>query len=179
VNGEARALFIGRFQPLHWGHVKVVEWLLSQHDEVVVAIGSADRALTFENPFTPGERVEMFLRHFGRNCRLVYCTVPDTGGPASLWGAYLRHWCPRYHAIYSNNPWVAAALSYWGVKVRGHPQFGSYSATTARLLMARGDERWRELVPPAVAAYIEEIHGVERMRALYATEGWPADGSPP
>jgi nicotinamide-nucleotide adenylyltransferase len=99
-----RALLIGRFQPVHWGHVKLVEWLLTHYDEVVVAIGSADKALTFDNPFTPGERLEMFRRHFGGNCRILYCAVPDTNGPTSLWGAYLRHWCPTHHVVYSNNP---------------------------------------------------------------------------
>jgi Nicotinamide mononucleotide adenylyltransferase len=54
VASPVRALLVGRFQPVHWGHVKLVEWLLTHYDEVVVAIGSADKALTFDNPFTPG-----------------------------------------------------------------------------------------------------------------------------
>jgi Nicotinamide mononucleotide adenylyltransferase len=92
--------------------------------------------------------------------------VPDTNGPTSLWGAYLRHWCPPHHIVYSNNPWVAAALTYWGVEVRGHPTFGDYSATRVRQLIAQGDEKWKELVPPAVAEYIEEINGVARIQQL-------------
>ncbi|ABL88074.1 cytidyltransferase-related domain protein [Pyrobaculum islandicum DSM 4184] len=162
-----RALFIGRFQPLHWGHVKVVEWLLTHYDEVIVAVGSADKAFTQDNPFTPGERLEMFRRHFGANCRLLYCTVPDTGGSSSLWGAYLRHWCPPHHVVYSNNPWVVATLKHWNIDVRSHPQFGNYSATVVRQLMSQGDKKWRDLVPPAVAEYIDEIGGVERVQLLY------------
>ncbi|ACB40355.1 nicotinamide-nucleotide adenylyltransferase [Pyrobaculum neutrophilum] len=162
-----RALLVGRFQPLHWGHVKAVEWLLSQHDEVVIAIGSADKAFTPDNPFTPGERIEMFRRHFGPDRRLLFCTVPDTNGPSSIWGAYLRHWCPPHHVVYSNNPWVAISLRHWGVEVRGHPHFGDYSATAVRQLMAKGDDSWRALVPPAVAQYIDEIGGVERVRLLH------------
>lgn len=165
-----RALLVGRFQPLHWGHVKVVEWLLTHYDEVVIAIGSADKSLTADNPFTPGERIEMFRRHFGANCRLLYCAVPDTNGPTSLWGAYLRHWCPQHHVVYSNNPWVAAALSFWGIEVRTHPRFGEYSATSIRALIAQGSDEWRQMVPPAVAEYLEEIGAVERIRSLYATE---------
>jgi nicotinamide-nucleotide adenylyltransferase len=173
-----RALFIGRFQPLHWGHVKVVEWLLTHYEEVVVAIGSADKALTFDNPFTPGERLEMFRRHFAGNCRLLFCTVPDTNGPASLWGAYVRHWCPPYDIAYSNNPWVAAALGHWNVEVRSHPTYPGYSATAVRQAMAQGDERWREMVPPAVAKYIEEIGGVARVQQLAKTSK-NAAGLPP
>ncbi|MEM1597080.1 MAG: nicotinamide-nucleotide adenylyltransferase [Pyrobaculum sp.] len=163
-----RALFVGRFQPLHWGHAKVVEWLLTHYDEVVVAVGSADKALTFDNPFTPGERLEMFRRQFGSSCRLLFCTVPDTNGPSSLWGAFLRHWCPQYHVAYSNNPYVAAALKYWGVEVRNHPVYEGYSATEVRRRMAKRDSSWKEMVPPAVAEYIEEIRGAERVAELYA-----------
>lgn len=163
-----RALFIGRFQPLHWGHVKVVEWLLAQYDEVVVAIGSADKALTPENPFSAGERLEMFRRHFGGEGRLLYCTVPDTAGQSTVWGAYLRHWCPPHGVVYSNNTWVEAALAYWGIQVKKHPLFGSYSATQVRTLMAAGNPQWRQLVPQKVADYIEEIDGVARVARLIA-----------
>ncbi len=161
-----RSLFVGRFQPLHWGHVKVVEWLLSHYDEVVIAIGSANKAFTFDNPFTPGERIEMFRRHFGRESRLLYCSVPDTSGQSSIWGAYLRHWCPQFHVLYSNNPHVEVAASFWGIEVKRHPIYGNYSGTVIRQLMALGDSSWREFVPPAVVSYIEEIGGVERMKAL-------------
>jgi nicotinamide-nucleotide adenylyltransferase len=68
--------------------------------------------------------------------------------------------------VYSNNPWVAAALAYWGVEVRDHPVFGGYSATAVRQAMAQEGARWREMVPPAVAAYIEEIGGVARLQQL-------------
>lgn len=161
-----RALFVGRFQPLHWGHVKVVEWLLTHYEEVVVAIGSADKALTQENPFTPGERLEMFRRYFGANCRLLYCTVPDTNGSSSYWGSYLRHWCPQHHVVYSNNSWVAAALAYWGIEVRPHPHYGDYSATAIRQLMAEDNPKWADMVPPAVADYLREIGGPQRVAAL-------------
>ncbi|MFN3804354.1 MAG: nicotinamide-nucleotide adenylyltransferase [Pyrobaculum sp.] len=161
-----RALYVGRFQPLHWGHVKVVEWLLAQYDEVVVAIGSADKALTHDNPFTPGERLEMFYRHFGQNCRLYYCTVPDTGGQTSLWGAYLKHWCPPFHHVYSNNPHVETALMYWKIEVRRHPYYEGYSASLIRQLMAQDSPKWREMVPATVASYIEEIEGVQRVKSL-------------
>ncbi len=161
-----RALFIGRFQPLHWGHVKVIEWLLTQHKEVVVAIGSADKAMTIDNPFSVGERLEMFRRHFGENCRLIYCAIPDTGGQSTIWAAHLRHWCPPYDIVYSNNAWVELSLAFWKIPVKDHPIFGDYSATLVRFLIAKGDERWRELIPKSVADYIEEIGGVDRIKKL-------------
>jgi len=164
-----RALFVGRFQPLHWGHVKVIEWLLSSHD-VIVAIGSADKALTFENPFTAGERHEMFLRYF--NGEIKICTVPDTNGRASLWGAYLRHWCPRFDVVYSNNVYVRTSLMYSGIETRRHPMFEAevYSGTSIRKLMAEKNPSWRGLVPSSVAEYIDEIGGIDRISSLARVE---------
>ncbi|MBP1449059.1 MAG: adenylyltransferase/cytidyltransferase family protein, partial [Thermoproteus sp.] len=114
-----RVAFVGRFQPLHLGHVKVLEWISQNHEDVLVVIGSADKGVTRDNPFTAGERIEMFLRVFGR--RFTVCTVPDTNGSSSLWGALVRHWCPRLDLAYSNNGFVKAALGYAGVEVKPHP----------------------------------------------------------
>ncbi|KUO84297.1 MAG: nicotinamide-nucleotide adenylyltransferase [Thermoproteus sp.] len=162
-----RVAFIGRFQPLHLGHVKVLDWLLERYDEVLVVIGSADKGVTRDNPFTVGERMEMFLRTFDR--RLILCPVPDTDGGSSLWGAYLRHWCPRFEIAFSNNGHVRAALRYAGIDVREHPLFDreALSGRRIRELIATGDQRWRGLVPQTVSDLIEEVDGVRRIRTLY------------
>ena len=36
------ALFIGRFQPLHKGHIAVIKNLMKKYDKVLVGIGSAE-----------------------------------------------------------------------------------------------------------------------------------------
>ncbi|MEL9991012.1 MAG: nicotinamide-nucleotide adenylyltransferase [Thermoproteus sp.] len=162
-----RVAFIGRFQPLHLGHVKVLEWLLETYDDIVVVIGSADKGITKDNPFTVGERIEMFLRTFDR--RFVMCAVPDTNGASSLWGAYVKHWCPRFNVAFSNNGYVRAALSYAGIEVKGHPYYDreTLSGRHIRQLIASGEQSWRKLVPQGVAEFIEEIDGVRRLRELY------------
>jgi cytidyltransferase-related domain len=80
----ARALFIGRFQPLHRGHEEVIKWLLGRHEEVVVAIGSANESFTPRNPFTVGERIEMLysmlkeLNLLNKVCTALYPTPRET-----------------------------------------------------------------------------------------------------
>ncbi len=163
-----RVAFIGRFQPLHLGHVKVLEWLSERYDDVLVVIGSADKGVTKDNPFTLGERMEMFLRTFGR--RFALCGVPDTNGGSSLWGAYVKHWCPRFEIAFSNNGYVKAALRYAGITAREHPFFDRdiLSGRRIRQMIALGDGGWRELVPRPVLEVIEEVGGVERIKELYA-----------
>ena len=50
------ALFLGRFQPFHNGHLRVVEYLSKNYDEVIIAVCSAQYAMTKRNPFTYFER---------------------------------------------------------------------------------------------------------------------------
>jgi nicotinamide-nucleotide adenylyltransferase len=54
-----RAVFVGRFQPFHLGHLIVAKDILEEVDELIVVIGSAQYSHTIENPFTSGERMMM------------------------------------------------------------------------------------------------------------------------
>ncbi|MBP7820288.1 MAG: adenylyltransferase/cytidyltransferase family protein, partial [Candidatus Methanofastidiosum sp.] len=51
-----RALYIGRFQPFHLGHLHVVKLILNSSKEIIIAIGSSQVSHTIQNPFTAGER---------------------------------------------------------------------------------------------------------------------------
>ena len=46
-----RALYIGRFQPFHLGHLHIVKYILEVSKEVIIAIGSSG-SHTVHNPFT-------------------------------------------------------------------------------------------------------------------------------
>ena len=53
------ALFIGRFQPFHIGHLKVIKWILKKYDKVIIVIGTSQESNTDKNPFSIEERKEM------------------------------------------------------------------------------------------------------------------------
>jgi len=50
---------IGRFQPVHYGHLSIIERALEQVDELIIVIGSASSARTIRNPWTADERIDM------------------------------------------------------------------------------------------------------------------------
>ena len=54
-----RALFIGRFQPFHKGHLKIIQQASETYDQILVGIGSSQYSHTVDNPFTAEERTEM------------------------------------------------------------------------------------------------------------------------
>lgn len=52
-------VFIGRFQPLHVGHLAVIHQALEQADKVIVLVGSAWQPRSVRNPWTYAEREAM------------------------------------------------------------------------------------------------------------------------
>jgi len=167
-----RALFVGRFQPLHLGHLHVLSWCLEFADEVVVVVGSAQESYTLRNPFTVSERLEM-----------IRCSLAEAGLPLDrfrvvplqdinmnpVWPRYLEVMVPRFHVVVTGNRLVAELFRDYGYPVVEPPFYrrGECSGTRIRELMVRGDDSWRLLVPRCVASYIDRIGGVGRLRRLW------------
>ena len=172
-----RALFPGRFQPFHLGHRGVVERIAAEVDEVVVGVGSAQASHTGRNPFTAGERLTMIGRALD-DLGTPVSAVPfaDTGRYA-VWPARLSARMPPFEAVYSNNPLVARVCAEAGLEVRGIEPIerDRLRGTEVRRRMVEGGP-WRDLVPDAVAAVVDEIDGVGRLRALVGDGG--VDGRP-
>lgn len=58
------AVFIGRMQPLHNGHIQNIKNALDIADNVLVVVGSANQPRTPKNPFTVSERTSMIKNVF-------------------------------------------------------------------------------------------------------------------
>ncbi len=166
-----RALFVGRFQPPHWGHFRALRWIAEELgvEEVLVVIGSAQESHTLRNPFTAGERFEMLLRGIkesGIDGRFLIIPVQDIA-MNFVWVRYLEMLLPSFSIVVTRNPLVARLFSEYGYRVVGQPLYrrDEFSATLIRKLMLEGDD-WKRLVPASVASYIEEIKGVERLREI-------------
>ncbi|BAA29550.1 nicotinamide-nucleotide adenylyltransferase [Pyrococcus horikoshii] len=164
-----RGLFVGRFQPVHKGHIKALEFVFSQVDEVIIGIGSAQASHTLKNPFTTGERMEMLIRALeeaGFDKRYYLIPLPDINFNA-IWVPYVESMVPRFHVVFTGNSLVAQLFKERGYKVVVQPMFKKdiLSATEIRRRMIAG-EPWEDLVPKSVVEYIKEIKGVERLRNL-------------
>ncbi|MEM4224978.1 MAG: nicotinamide-nucleotide adenylyltransferase [Desulfurococcaceae archaeon] len=115
-----RVLFPGRFQPFHLGHQAALEQLLSEFDEVIVAIGSSQEGFTCKNPFTAGERFEMIARFVvreGIRNRVWITTIPDINMPPA-WSAYVLSMVPPVEAVASGNPQTLYLFEWLGFKVK-------------------------------------------------------------
>jgi len=63
--------FIGRFEPLHLGHLSVLRRALDEAERVIVLIGSADAPRSARNPWTFEERAVMVRAALGDDARRV------------------------------------------------------------------------------------------------------------
>ena len=168
-------LIVGRFQPFHRGHLQVVSDLRrSRPDQkLLIVIGSAQDSYTLENPFTAGERVEMIQRALAE-ARVDGCLpvpVADIHQHAQ-WVAYLRGLLPPFDIVYTNNPLTRMLFEREEVRVESPPLIDRdrFQGVVVRRRIIEGGQ-WAELVPPAVAQYLEEIGAPERMRRIAQREG--------
>lgn len=169
-----RALFIGRFQPIHIGHVEAIKHILSENDEVIIVVGSAQYSHTFDNPFTAGERIEMVrmaLEEAGIELRrILTIPIPDVGSH-SMWVTHVKSLTPSFQTVYTNNPLVTQLFREAGYEVRPVEMFrrSELIATRIRKMMVE-DGEWRPLVPKSVAQFIDRIDGVKRLKTIVSTD---------
>ncbi|MFN7038906.1 MAG: bifunctional nicotinamide-nucleotide adenylyltransferase/Nudix hydroxylase [Alphaproteobacteria bacterium] len=80
-------IFIGRLQPFHLGHYKIVQKALELADNVVILCGSANSPRTIRNPWTVEEREEMIRRCFTLfdNNRIIIKGLDDVLYNDKLW----------------------------------------------------------------------------------------------
>ena len=52
-------ILVGRFQPLHKGHVKAIEFARNNSEKLFVIVGSAEKSNQKRNPFSFEERKKM------------------------------------------------------------------------------------------------------------------------
>lgn len=73
------AVLIGRFEPVHNGHLALLREALTQAHKVIVIVGSAFQARTPKNPFTWQERQRLLLDSVTPDeaARLSICPVRD------------------------------------------------------------------------------------------------------
>lgn len=163
-----KALFIGRFQPFHKGHLKIIQESSKIYSEIIIGIGSSQYSNTSENPFTDEERKQMIensLKKIGvKNYKIV--NIPDIHNPPK-WVDHVLRIVSDFEVVLSNNDFTKQLFSNKGYIVKETPLYekDKYSGKVIRKKI-KNNGTWEDLVPEEVCKTIKNSNGIERIRSL-------------
>lgn len=154
-----RALFVGRFQPLHKGHKSVIDNLKDIYD-LEIAIGSFEKSHTFENPLSGRERAEVL-----RNCfpDIETNEVPDVPSDREWTRKILEE--IEFDFVVSGNSHTRKCFQNFNIEVT-EPDFKEperFKGENIRNRIIEGKE-WKHLVPECALQVLEELNFEERVR---------------
>ncbi len=165
------ALFIGRFQPFHLGHLDALKQALAENDRVIIGIGSSEENYVEENPFTAGERFEMIentLKAEGIPCE-KYIIIPVRNiENFSLWASHVKLLCPPFQKLYSGSHIVKELFEKHApdIEIIDVKMNLNVNATEVRDKILAEDSSWEELVPKSVAEYLKEKNTHDRLKDI-------------
>ena len=141
-------LFIGRFQPFHFGHLEAVKFGLSQVENLWIGIGSSDKSNEKRNPFSANERKEMILSSLESTMlkRIKIFYIPDIYDHEK-WTYHVDSIVPKYDIVFSNDDFTLTLYQKRGIKTMKVPlkEREKFSGTYIREMIVT-EKNWKELV---------------------------------
>ncbi|MHA1193484.1 MAG: nicotinamide-nucleotide adenylyltransferase [Promethearchaeota archaeon] len=165
------ALFIGRFQPFHHGHIYVINNIFKEFKKIKIAIGSSQLSNTCINPFTSTERKKFLVaalksrKYPAKNYEIF--EIPDIFN-AEKWVNHVVSIVGNFDAVFSNSDWIRILFQQKGFIIGKKITIfkKKYNGTNIRKLICKNDKNWRNLVPKEVIKIIEgsSIDGLNRIK---------------
>jgi nicotinamide-nucleotide adenylyltransferase len=168
------ALFIGRFQPFHLGHLSVIKKAVTENNRLFIGIGSSESNFEPANPFTCSERFQMIEAALDyaniKREKYTIVTIRNINNYA-LWVRHLELYIPPFNKIYTGSETVKYLFENENINSTTRHEIISVkkelaiSGTKIRELMLK-DGSWEMLTPPPVAALIKKWNGPARLKAV-------------
>ncbi len=99
-------IYIGRFQPLHLGHLQTIKFALEQTEQLILILGSDRIAPDIKNPWSSEERIKMIQSCLSADelKRIHFLPVRDWLYSDKLWLAAVQQ---KVFEITQGNPKIA------------------------------------------------------------------------
>lgn len=166
-----KAVYLGRFQPLHIGHKKVIERYKDEFDEFEVVIGSANESRTDDNPLTADEREEI-IRSCFPDLEIVH---KDDHDDHEEWSRKFEEKVKADTVISQNDLVKRLIKENTSMEIEEQELYDPeiYSGTEVRRRI-KSDEEWRYLVPKCCKEKIEGlVETIKKSGTQYNFEpGW-------
>jgi len=161
-------LLIGRFQPFHLGHLAALEFALSKVDKLWLGLGSSNKPMEKNNPFSVEERQQMILSSIEdsiKNKISIY-PIPDLDNHVK-WIENIDMIVPDYEIVFSNDPMTEHLYSKRNVDVITIPflKRDQLSGTRLRELI-KSDHKWDDLVPEGTKILLQNFDAKNRLNIL-------------
>jgi nicotinamide-nucleotide adenylyltransferase len=151
-----KALVIGRFQPLHNGHVRMIKKASDNADELIIGIGSSNKSRTYKNPFTFDEREFMIRASIEPDVHFDVIGIPDFGNN-DKWIAWIDDNID-FDIFLSNSKNEIKIFKDYGFKTSPlEMRTDNISSTKVRELMIEKKSIDR-MVPSVVMKFINEMN---------------------
>ena len=153
-----KGLILGRFQPLHMGHLSLFETVIDNGEELLICIGSSNEERTDNNPYSSSERIEMIKAVLSSyDCKYAIFEIPDINNN-DLYVKHLESMVPDFDIVYSGNAIVKTLFEKSGYHVVVPKLLNreAWQGVSIRQAMKDGDD-WEMNVPAVVTEIISEI----------------------
>ncbi len=161
-------LLIGRFQPFHLGHLQALRFALSKVDQLWVGLGSSNRPVEKNNPFTAQQRKEMILSSIEDSMKkkISIYLIPDVDNHVR-WIEKIDTIVPKFDIIFSNDDLTKHLYLKRNVEVLPIPFLNRnyLSGTNIRYLIVDG-QRWEDFVPIGTRNFLKSIDAKELLKNL-------------
>ncbi len=168
------AIFLGRFQPFHLGHLSVIQKAVKENDHLFIVIGSTIESFQPANPFTLGERIQM-IQSALKEAKIPtgkYSIIPLPNiNNYALWPAYVETSLPPFQKIYTGSEIVKELFETHNknkktpYKIISVKKELKISATKIRELMLQ-NKKWEQLVPPSTAKLLKSFKAADRLKKI-------------
>ena len=161
-------LLIGRFQPFHLGHLEALQFALSKVDKLWVGLGSSNKSVQKNDPFSAEERKEMILSSIDDSMKdkISIYFIPDLDNHVK-WIEKIDTIVPKFDIVFSNDELIKHLYSTRSVQVISIPflKRDKLSGTNIRNLIFN-DQKWDDLVPEGTTSFLINISAKERLKNL-------------
>ena len=161
-------LLIGRFQPFHLGHLEALQFALSKVDKLCVGLGSSNKPVEKNNPFTAEQRKEMILSSIDDSMKekISIYFIPDLDNHMK-WVEKIDTIVPKFDIIFSNDDLTKHLYSKRNIQVLSIPFLNreSLSGTNIRDLIIH-DQKWDDFVPDGTRNFLEKTGAKEHLKNL-------------
>ncbi len=161
-------LLIGRFQPFHLGHLEALQFALSKVDKLWIGLGSSNKPIEKNNPFSAEERKEMILSSIDdpMKDKISIYFIPDLDDHVK-WIEKIDTIVPKFDIVFSNDELTKHLYSKRTVPITPIPflKRDALSGTNIRKLII-SDQKWDDLVPDGTKNFLIKISAKDRLKNL-------------